>query len=140
MSRARTGSGWRTVLARRVARLRPPLWALVLTCATVALGGIAWTHHGWSTHFERAHALEDALGETLRHVDQAQSLAREQAAAQERIAATPSVQVVRPARAEDGPDPIAEPDLDDDAIERSIAEIRRFNVNVGIRAPRFGFR
>ena len=128
MSRARTGSGWRTVLARRVARLRPPLWALVLTCATVALGGIAWTHHGWSTHFERAHALEDALGETLRHVDQAQSLAREQAAAQERIAATPSVQVVRPARAEDGPDPIAEPDLDDDAISplrvRQAAELQ----------------
>ncbi|RZS57065.1 putative bifunctional diguanylate cyclase/phosphodiesterase [Sphaerotilus mobilis] len=70
----RRPAGWR----RALARLHPPLWVLVLACATTALGGIAWTHQTWAAHFERAHALEDALGETLRHVEQAQGLAREQ--------------------------------------------------------------
>ncbi len=112
-------SGWRAGLARLRQRLRPPLWALVLACTSTALGGIAWTHHAWSVHFERAHALEDALGETLRHVDQAQSLAREQLAAQDRTAAAPVVQPARPARPGDGPDPIAEPDLGDSPGNRA---------------------
>ncbi len=122
---ARRAPGWRLALARTRQRwdagLRLPLWLLLLGCAATALGGIAWTHQTWSSHFERAHALEDALSETLRHVDQAQSMAREQIAARDhRPAAVPAVRTATPAPATGEVDPMADPDLG----ERAISTVR----------------
>ena len=76
-SRKRT---WQQALLRRAAQVPP--WSLVLVCLLTALGGIAWLHQSWLARFQHMHGLEDTLGETLRHVEQAQGLARERVAAQ----------------------------------------------------------
>ncbi len=96
-------AGWLRRLARRIERV--PVRLLALCCVLAALGGIAWTHLGWSRHFERMHALEDSLGETLRHVELAQSLARERVATT-RVTASASA----PAASAKDAIPGAEPD------------------------------
>ncbi|MGY0195385.1 putative bifunctional diguanylate cyclase/phosphodiesterase [Leptothrix sp. BB-4] len=91
----RRPSSWRRALLQ--AGLRVPVWALVLCCLATSLGGIAWVHQAWSDRFEHMHALEDALAETLRHVEQAQGLAREKAAAQPTRPTAPLVRADAPA-------------------------------------------